>query len=224
MACTRFLLLYARRQACGLALVLILAMPALATADVETYRIDPVHSQVWFSVSHDGFSFPQGRLRIDSGWFQFDEDDWSASRVDVTIDLDSVDLGDQNWNEAVRSGQFLGTSRWKQARYVSRSVEKTDPSHGVIHGDLTLRGQTHPLDVTFTLNRIGYDPYSFHRKAGFSAQSSLQRSGYGMTRYADVVGDLVRFHIEIEGVRDRAAAKPAVAQDAQKDQQDGSEE
>ena len=83
--------------------------------------------------------------------------DWSTARVDVTIDMTSADMGDAKWSEMVRGGQFLDAARWPTARFISRSVEKKDDKTGVIHGDLTFHGTTKPVDVEFTLNRIGND-------------------------------------------------------------------
>lgn len=188
---------------------LALALSGAATAGPETYRFDPVHTQVWFSAAHQGFSHPLGRLRVKDGWFAFDAENWSASRVDVTIDLASADLGDEKWNRTVTSGQLLDVERWPTARYVSRSVEKKSDDTGVIHGELQFRGESKPVDVAFTLNRLATDPYLFKRKAGFSATATLQRSAFGMKRYAEVVGEEVALRLEIEGIRDGDAAKPA---------------
>jgi polyisoprenoid-binding protein YceI len=179
-----------------------------AHAAPETWRFDPIHSQVWFSADHEHFSHPLGRLRIKDGWFQFDASDWSASRVDVVIDLISADMGDAKWSDTVKSAQFLDTGRWPSAHFVSRSVERKGAMSGVIHGELTLHGATQPVDVAFTLNRIGTDPYSFKRKAGFSATARLHRSAFGMNRYADVVGEDIPLRFEIESIRDRDAARP----------------
>jgi polyisoprenoid-binding protein YceI len=79
----------------------------------------------------------------------------------------------------------------------------------VIHGDLTLHGVTQPIDVAFTLNRIGNDPYAFRHKAGFSASATLQRADFGMPRYNEVVGKTIDLRFEIEGIRDGDAAKPS---------------
>lgn len=195
-----------RRRRAAAAALLSGLLPVLACAAPETYRFDPVHSQVWFSVDHQHFSHPLGRLRIRQGWFRFDDADWSAAGVDVVLDLASLDMGDQKWNSTVTSGQFLDTARWPSAHYVSRSVEKTDATHGVIHGDLTLRGETKAVDVAFTLNRLGNDPYAFRQKAGFSATAVLHRFDFGITRYRDVVGNDVALRLEIEGIRDPDAA------------------
>ena len=191
---------------CLLAACAAACAPA-ASAAPQTYRFDPVHSQIVFGVEHQKFSNALGRLRIKDGWFEFDEHDWRTARVDVTVDVASVDLGDAKWNDAARSGALLDAARWPTARYTSRSVERRDATHGVIHGDLAFRGETKPLDVAFTLNRVANDPYLFKRKAGFSATATLVRQDFGMTRYADVVGAHVALRIEIEGIRDGDAGK-----------------
>lgn len=181
--------------------------PGLACAAPDTYRFDPVHTQVWFSADHQHFSHPLGRLRVKEGWFQFDAKDWSTSHVDVTIDLASADMGDEKWSAMVKSGQFLDVERWPTARYISSSIEKKTDSTGVIHGDLYFRGEKKPIDVGFTLNRVAADPYLFKQKAGFSATATLQRSVFGMKRYAEVVGENIELRFEIEGIRDGEAAK-----------------
>jgi polyisoprenoid-binding protein YceI len=184
--------------------LLCAAIPLHAAA--ETFRFDPVHSQVWFSAGHQGFSNPQGRLRIKQGWFRFDPKDWASAQVDVVFDLASADLGDPKWNKAVQAAALLDVGQYPTARFASRSVERIDDRRGVIHGELDLRGRRLPVDVAFTLNRIGNDPYAFGRKAGFSASASLSRSDFGMTRYEDVVGQTITLRFEIEGIADRDAA------------------
>jgi len=189
------------------AIAALFAAPA-AYGAVEVYRFDPVHTQIWFTADHERFSHPQGRLRVKDGYFQFDEKDWSQGRVDVEIDITSADMGDTKWSDMVKSGQFLDAERWPTARFTSKSVEKKDDKNGIIHGDLTLHGTTKPVDVEFTLNRIGNDPYEFKQKAGFTAKTVLHRSDFGIKRYAEVVGEDIGLRFEIEGIRDSGAAKP----------------
>ncbi|MEO5558679.1 MAG: YceI family protein, partial [Dokdonella sp.] len=155
---------------------------------------------------HQKFSHPLGRLRIKQGWFQFDAEDWRVSRVDVVIDMSSVDMGDAKWSATVTSGPWLDAARWPTAHFSSRSVQQKDATHGVIHGELAFHGETKPVDVAFTLNRIANDPYAFKQKAGFSASATLHRFEFGMTRFKDVVGDDIELRFEIEGIRDDNAA------------------
>ena len=197
----------------GALFAMLSALPALALAAPETYRFDPVHTQVWFSTDHQHFSHPLGRLRVKDGWFQFDAKDWSASHVDVTIDLASADMGDPKWSDMVKSGQLLDVERWPTARYISSGVEKKTDTTGVIHGDLYFRGEKKPVDVGFTLNRVANDPYLFKQKAGFSATATLQRSAFGMKRYAEVIGENIELRFEIEGIRDGDAAKSSTQEE-----------
>ncbi len=201
--------------------VLIALLPCLAAASpahaaAEVYRFDRQHSQILFAVAHQNFSNALGRLRIKDGWFSFDENDWRASRVDVVIDMTSLDLGDARWNEAARASSLLDTARWPTARFVSRSVERHADNQGVLHGELSLHGVTRPLDIAFHLNRVATDPYLFKRKAGFSATAALLRQDFGMTRFADVVGAKIELRIEIEGIRDAHAGKTEVDDGVQK--------
>ncbi len=190
-----------------LALAAVLLASGNATA--SDYRFDPVHTQILFSVSHLGFSHPTGRLHVKSGFIHFDDGDWPASKVDVTIDTASLDMGDGAWNAKVRSWELLDADKHPAAQFVSTAVEKTAERSGVVHGKLTLLGVTRPLDLAITFNRAGVDSYSLKYTAGFSATATLKRSDFGMKKYLPDVGDQIDIRIEAEGLRDRDAQEQA---------------
>lgn len=188
-----------------LAAVLLL-LPALALhAAAAGYRFDTVHSQVLFSISHDGFSRPFGRLHIARGWLRFDADDWSHSSTALDIDLQSLDMGNTVWNSAVEAPSFLDAKKMRYAHFASTSVQRTDATHGVIHGQLTLRGVSRPVALDFTLNRIGTTIYGMHKVAGFSATTQLDRRDFGMTSNPNSIGEHVSVWLEIEAIADPAA-------------------
>jgi len=190
--------------------------PFAASADGVTYRMDPVHSQVVFNVDHNGFSRSFGRLRIAEGTVVFDRDDWSKSKVDATIDLASVDMGDAGWDKAVRGDALLASDRERTARFVSDFVEKRSDDEGVVHGRLTLRGTTLPLDIPFRVNRVGKTIYGLHTVAGFSAYLTLDRTAYGMTSNRNSIGTDVSVWIEVEAIRgdEPTTQKPKETTDA----------
>ena len=190
------------------ALVLMSAAATSQADDVQRYRFDPIHSQIAFFVGHLGFSQAIGRVRLGPGYFSFDKDHWNSAKVDVTVNFDSLDMGDSKWTDAVKASQLLDVARYPQARFVSRSVERGEGNDGVIHGELTLHGKTVPLDLTINFNKAGRDPYTFKDKVGFSAQASLKRGDFGIKRYQGVVGENVELRIEVEGIPDNDAAIP----------------
>jgi len=182
---------------------------AAAPLHAESWKLDPLHTQVRFGVDHLGFSRTMGLFSIGQGNLQFDPGHWETATLEVSIDLGSLWLGDAKWQDTVKSWQFLQVKKWPQARYVSRTVEKTGAQEGIIHGELTLHGKTMPVDVAFHLNKIGNDKYTFKHTAGFAATARFQRSAFGMDKLLSAVGDEITLDIAVEAQRGDAAAMPA---------------
>ncbi|MFK2929842.1 YceI family protein [Dyella agri] len=184
-------------------LLLLLAAPAMAAfAGTHDYRYDTVHSQIVFSIDHNGYSRPFGRLHIARGWLRLDPDDWSHASTELDVDLAGVDMGDAGWNKAVCGHALLDCAQNREAHFASRSVERTDASHGVLHGTLTLHGVSRPLDIPFRLNREARTLYGLHTVAGFSATASLDRTDFGITAFSDSIGHHVSVWMELEAIRD----------------------
>ena len=192
----------------------LLAASTTAFAGPSDYRFYMAHTQIFFSVSHLNYSHPMGRMHVKGGFFSFDPDDWSSAKVDATIDIASLDMGDDAWNNKMRSA-FFDVTTYPTAHYVSTKVEKTGERTGVVHGNLTLLGKTHPVDLQVTFNRAGTDGYSLRYIAGFAATAAFKRSTWGMTRSLPDNGDDVSIHIEVEGIRDGDAQKQAPADAAE---------
>lgn len=202
----------------------LITFACIAPLRAEPWQLDPVHTQLRFSVDHLGFTHAMGMLSIAGGELEFDPADWSTAHLDVRIKLDSLYLGDAKWQETVKSWQFFNVKRWPEARFVSRSVEKTGDSKGTIHGDLTLHGKTQPLDLAITLNKVGNDRYTFHHTAGFGATATLKRSAYGMDKLLSAVGDEVQLDIVVEAQRGKnkaGAREPAPDDNQTSEENDG---
>lgn len=183
----------------------LLGVPT-ARAAARLYRYDPVHSQILFSVDHDGYSRPFGRLHIARGWLRFDADDWRDAATELDIDLAGVDMGDGSWNRAVAT--LLDAQQARYAHFASTSVERIDGHHGVLHGRLTLRGITRAVDLPFTFNRQARTIYGMHTIAGFSATATLERDAFGITAYPRSIGHDVDVWLQIEAIVDDHAAAP----------------
>jgi polyisoprenoid-binding protein YceI len=177
--------------------------PAYAATD--NYRYDTVHSQIVFSIDHDGFSRPLGRLHIAQGSLRFDPDDWSKSSTELDIDMHSLDMGDAAWNEAACKSSLLDCKTYPTAHFTSTSVERKDDTHGVLHGTLTLHGVSQPIDVPFRVNRVGKTIYGLHTVAGFSATATLDRTAFGINGFPNAIGHNVAMWFELEGIRDSSS-------------------
>ena len=186
----------------GVVVAVAVAMPSANAADPETYSLDPVHTRVMFAVSHAGFSKALGTVSGSTGTLVFDRDNWCSARLDVTVPMARIDLGDARWNAATLATNLLDGARYPQARFVSDTVEPAGADRAKVCGQLTLRGVSRPLCMDVVLNALKRHPLPpFRRTAGFSATATLSRSDYGITAWKSVIGDAVELRIEAEAVR-----------------------
>jgi polyisoprenoid-binding protein YceI len=170
-------------------------------AQMQDYQYDPVHSQVIFSIDHNGYSRSFGRAPLVSGVLHLDEKNLAASSTTLDIDLSRVDMGNADWSAVVRGANLLATDKYPRAHFQSTGVDATDASSGVLHGQLTFRGVTRPLDIAFHVNRVARTIYGMHTVAGISATASLDRNAFGITGNAGSVGSTVSFWLELEAIR-----------------------
>lgn len=190
-------------------LVLLGTLPTAARAEPSSYRLDPVHTRVLFTVEHAGFSSALGTVSGSEGTLRFDPDDWASARLDVEVPLARLDLGDRKWNEATLAKNLLDGERFPTARFVSERIEPVDARHARVIGLLTLRGVTREVVMDVELNAVKRHPLPpFRRTAGFSATATLSRSAFGITAWSSMIGDTVDLRIEAEAVLDRNAAAP----------------
>lgn len=174
------------------------AVPAGAA---ERYAFDKAHTQILFFVDHLGFSKSQGEFHDYDGGFTFDPEDWSSAAVDVTIRTHSVDMDDHAWDKHMRNEDFFHVNKYPTMRFRSTRVEQTGERTGRIHGELTLLDTTRPVTLDVTFNKAGEHFLSKEWIAGFSADTTIKRSDFGMTYGLPAVGDAVEIRLEVEGVR-----------------------
>jgi polyisoprenoid-binding protein YceI len=187
-------------------LLLALAQAAVA-ADMAHYRIDPVHTRIMFAISHAGFSNAIGTVSGSTGALQFDPQDWSTARLQVSVPLERLDLGDDDWNEAAMGDRLLAVDAYPQATFVSTRIEPIDPEHASVFGTLDLHGVKKEIRLDVKLNALKRHPMPpFRRTVGFSATTLLNRMDFGIDAWKTVIGNMVELRIEAEAVRDRGSA------------------
>ena len=170
-----------------------------STAWADIYVLDPVHTQVTFLVNHLGFSNSSGRFHVSRSALELDPQDWSKSSVQVTIPVDSLDMGDPTWKEHVTGARFLEADKYPTMTFKSTKVEVIDASHLKVTGNLTLHGVTKPVMLDTVVNKVGRNPLTRLPWAGFSATAQIKRSDFGMSNLLGLVGDDVTIRIEAEG-------------------------
>lgn len=181
--------------------LLLLSSAAPAVAEVEAWRLDPVHTRVLFRVDHAGFSQALGVFPDVGGELHFDPDDWSGARLDVSVPLARLQIGDDNWRDKLLSGTWLEADVAPTAHFRSTRVQSTGEGQATVFGELTLKGHTREISLDVRLNKLARNPLTFRRTAGFSATATLDRRDFGMAEWPNVVGQRVQLEIQAEAVR-----------------------
>jgi len=183
----------------------IVAAPSGARAEPQRFVLDPEHLTVGFLVSHIGYADTLGLFRDVEGSFVFDEATRTLSDLEVVVRTASVDTFHEARDEHVRSGDFLDAETHPEMTFVMTGAEASGETTGTVTGDLTLRGETRPITLDVTLNKIGAYPPGFPPAyvVGVSVRGAIDRSDWGMTYGVDsgLVGDRVSLLIEAEARR-----------------------
>ncbi len=198
--------------------VLLLFGMAPALAAPAQYALDPVHTRVQFAIDHAGFSKAIGTVSGSTGTIVFDPEDWSTARVEVSIPIARVDLGDAKWNQATLARNLLDGERHPVATFVSTRIEPIDAQRAIVHGDLSLRGETREVALQVVLNGLKRYPLPpFRRTVGFSATAALSRAEFGIDAWKSVIGDTVELRLEVEASRSRGGTDAGDDADAADD-------
>lgn len=170
-----------------------------AWASAADYKFDKVHTQITFTVSHLGFSYSTGSFVDFDGSFSFDQNDFSTAKVNVTIDVNSIDMNDDTWNDHMTGPKWFNAEKFPTMEFVSKSVTKTGDKTMDVLGDLTIRGITKPATLAVTFNKAGQQ--FGKEKIGFSATTTINRTDFDITRAVPGIGVEIPVRIEVEGVK-----------------------
>ena len=156
--------------------ILAAALPAAAAApDLAHYVLDPAKSSLEFTFLQAG-AWNKGHFKHFTVSFDFSPENLAASRLDVIVEMSSVDTGDQERDDAVRGGDLLAVAKFLQAHFAASQINKTAAGYEAV-GKLTIRGVTHDMRVPFSFRTateggvaVGY----------MSGKTSLLRLDYGV--------------------------------------------
>ncbi len=163
------------------------------------YGLDKRHASLLATVRHLGLSNYTMRFDGLDGGFDFDPASPEASKVTVTVDANSLDVGDAGISRQF-AGQFLGADDHPQITFASTALQRTDATHGTLTGELTFNGVTRPVSLAVTFDGYGASLIGGQR-LGFSASGDIQRSDFGSKAFLGAVGDTVHLVIEAEFTR-----------------------
>jgi polyisoprenoid-binding protein YceI len=169
------------------------AMPTGVRAG--TYKVEPNHTQVIFTVNHLGFSPYSGVFSNASGTLAFDPAKPEASKLSVTIPIDSVMTTSTKLNGELVDKDWFDAGAYPTATFESTKVTMTGKDSATVAGNFTLHGVTRPLTLKARVYGGGTNTMSGAYTLGFEATGTVKRSAYGVKNYVPMIGDDVALTI-----------------------------
>jgi polyisoprenoid-binding protein YceI len=187
------------------AIALIVMVAARAHAD--TWNIDPVHSNVEFSVRHMMISNVKGQFEKVAGTIIANGKEPSSVQINATIDTSSLNTRNEKRDAHVKSPAFLDVEQYPAITFKSTRIEPAGEGKWNVTGDLTLHGVTKPvvLAVEGPTPPIN-DPFG-NTRAGASATTKINRKDFGIVWNQPLetggvlVVDEVAISIEVEAIK-----------------------
>ena len=180
-----------------------------------TWLIDTNHTSVSFVARHMGLSKVRGQFTSFRGEVEGDPEDITTAKATFEVDMDSVDSGSPDRDAHLKSPDFFDVDRYPTMKFVSTSVERDGDDYKVL-GDLTIKGQTHPVELRYEHGGDLEDPFG-NRKVGGSLTGTIKRSEWGLTWNVplDSGGWLVSDNVTLEIDLQVAQNKEAIEEEAE---------
>lgn len=153
-----------------------------------TWQLDPTHTEVGFTVRHI-MSKVRGKFETFEGTLVTAED-ITASTVNVTVDLSSINTGTADRDNHLRSGDFFNVETHPTMTFASTGVVQKSDSDFVVTGDLTIKDVTKPIELSVEFLGEGKDPWGGTR-VGIEASGQISRKEWGIDFNIPLEGDKV---------------------------------
>ncbi len=164
-----------KRFILSLAAIALLPLAAVAQA---TWKSDPAHSRLGFTIPHLGISEISGAFNTFEVTITSAKADFSDAVFKLTTEVASIDTAVGKRDDHLRSPDFFDVGRHPSMTFTSKSISKAGKDRYKLSGDLTIHGVTKP--VTAQLWYRGTTTNQGKVTAGFQLTATLKRSDFGV--------------------------------------------
>jgi polyisoprenoid-binding protein YceI len=181
------------------------ATPTRTLIPTGTWAVDPVHSKLGFAVKHMGVSTVRGEFREFEGTIEVG-DSIDQARAYATVQVASVDTGNDQRDQHLRSPDFFSAGDHPELRFESKRIEQVDEDTLRITGDLAINGAVREVELDAEVLGTGIGSQDEER-LGLEVRGQLSRKDFGMKFNAAlgsgnaVVGDKVKLELDIAAIK-----------------------
>jgi polyisoprenoid-binding protein YceI len=177
------------------------ALSFSAQAEMVAYTVEPTHTAATWAIPHLGISIIRGRFDKTSGKVNLDQTG-RAGTVEITIEAASVNAGNKKFEDHLRSKDFFDAEQFPKVTYRGRLGKFEGDTPTEVEGELTLLGQTRPVNLKILSFKCRTHPLLRREVCGADAATTIDRSQFGMTSSVAFSSARVDLMLQIEALRD----------------------
>ncbi|HRO48169.1 YceI family protein [Agriterribacter sp.] len=168
-----------------------------------TWKVDPMHSKLTFSVTHLGISDVAGLFKTFDVTAVAKQADFSDAVFELSVDVASINTEVQMRDDHLRSADFFEVEKYAKMTFKSTSVKKSGQNKYQLTGDLTLHGITKPVTMDLWYRGTIENPQSKAVISGFQLTGVLKRSDFniGPKFPAPMISDEVQIKADGEFIK-----------------------
>jgi polyisoprenoid-binding protein YceI len=165
----------------------IASLASNAIAAVQTgWSTDSAHTEINFSITHF-FTPVTGTFEDYEIDLDYDAENPENSTVEARIRVASVNTGNEKRDNHLRTADWFEADKYPHMTFKSSSVRKVGQNQLIASGPLTIKGQSHEVELPITL--LGTQPIpepmqqmlgGTTQVASFQASTSIDRGDFGV--------------------------------------------
>lgn len=157
---------------------LLLSVAAFAQ---KTWKADPFHSKLGFTVTHLGIADVPGHFGKYDVAVTSSKPDFSDAVVELTAHVNTIDTRVEPRNNHLKSADFFDAEKFPTMNFKSTSIKKAGKNKYKLTGNLTLHGITKPVTVTLLHRGTTANPNAKGAPvAGLQITGTIKRSDFAL--------------------------------------------
>jgi polyisoprenoid-binding protein YceI len=167
-------------------IIILVAVALLNTAAFAqtTWKNDPMHSKVGFTITHLMVSDVDGIFKDFSATIVASKPDFSDAKFTLTINTTSINTDVDYRDKDLRSANYFDVDKFPTLTFTSTSISPVSTNHYKLTGDLTLHGVTKSVTMDLVFRGTIVNPMSKKDDAGFKVTGVIKRSDFGFAPQA----------------------------------------
>lgn len=144
-----------------------------------TWKVDPFHSSINFTIKHSGISFVPGKFEKFDGSMVASKADFTDAKINFTVDVKSINTSVEPRDNHLRSADFFEVEKYPSMTFVGTSFKKIKGNNYELKGNMTIKNVTKPVTLSVVYGGTTKDQQG-NEKIGFSAFLNLNRLDYNV--------------------------------------------